>query len=113
MSFGLGIGVLALTAPAGLLALATWAMMATGAATALYTASFRLDKSAAAGPAAMGRGVVLQSVMAGLAFTIGPSPYALFFLALSAWGFVTVLRTTAQEAWSASEPLRARFTRKP
>ncbi|MBI5245711.1 MAG: hypothetical protein HY923_00910 [Elusimicrobia bacterium] len=109
MSFGLGIGVLAFAAPIGLMALATAAVMATGAATALYTALYRPEKSAAAGPAAMGRGVVLQTLMTGMAFAIGPTPYALFFLALGAWGFITVMRTTAQEAWSASEGLRARF----
>jgi hypothetical protein len=114
MAFGLGIGVMALTTPIGLLlALTASALMATGAATALYTALFRIEKSAVAGPAAMGRGAVLQSLMAGLAFVVGPSPYALFFLALSAWGFITVMKTTAQEAWSASAPLRARFTKKP
>ena len=60
----------------------------------------------------MGRGVVLQSLMAGLAFAIGPSPYALFFLALSAWGFITVLRTTSAEVWAAvPQSFKERFKR--
>ncbi len=100
LAFGLGIGAVTFMAPVGVLALSTAALMATGAATALYTALFRLETSPAGGPAAMGRGFVLQTVMTGLALSLGPTPYGLFFLALGMWGFITVMRTTAAEAWA-------------
>jgi hypothetical protein len=77
------------------------ALMMTGAATALYTALFRLEKSPAGGPAAMGRGFVLQGLMTGLALALGPSPYALFFFALGMAGFGLVLQATAKELWAA------------
>jgi len=112
MAFGLGIGAVTLLAPVGVLALSTAALMATGAATALYTALFRLEKSPAGGPAAMGRGFVLQTVMTGLALSLGPTPYGLFFLALGGWGFLTVMRTTSAEVWSVvPESFKNRFKR--
>lgn len=112
MAFGLSIGAMVFLAPTGLLALGTMMMMATSAATALYTALFRLEKSPAGGPAAMGRGFVLQALMTGLAFSLGPSPYALFFFALGFWGFASVMRATATEFWAAvPESFKARFKR--
>lgn len=112
MAFGLGIGAFALIAPTGLLALSTMMLMATSAATALYTALFRLEKSAAGGPAAMGRGFVLQTLMTGLALALGPSPYALFFFGLGVLGFASVMRTTATEFWaSVPESFKSRFKR--
>lgn len=112
MAFGLSVGVATFMMPAGILALSTAAMMATGAATALYTALFRLEKSSAAGPAAMGRGFVLQSVMTGLALSLGPTPYGLFFFGLGMWGFVNVMRTTSAEVWAnVPESFKNRFKR--
>jgi len=112
LAFGLSLGALTMLAPVGLLALSTMMLMATAAATALYTAIFKLEKSAAGGPAAMGRGFVLQSLMTGLALAIGPSPYTLFFFALGMWGFASVMRTTATEFWSAvPESFKNRFKR--
>jgi hypothetical protein len=110
MAFGLGIGAAAFLPAAIMLTAGTAALMATGAATALFTALFRLEKSPAAGPAAMGRGFVLQALMTGLALALGPSPYALFFFALGAWGFSSVMLATAREIRAA---LPDRFKRKP
>jgi len=101
MAFGLSVGAIAFLPAATMLSISTAALMLTGAATALYTALFRLEKSPAAGPAAMGRGFVLQALMTGLALALGPSPYALFFFALGAWGFGLVMLATAKEAWAA------------
>lgn len=100
LAFGLSIGAIALIAPTGLFALGTMALMATSAATALFTALFRLEKSPAGGPAMMGRGFVLQSLMTGLALSLGPTPYALFFFGLGMWGFVSVMKATAAEVWT-------------
>jgi hypothetical protein len=101
MAFGLSLGAVAFLPAATMLTIGTAALMATGAATALFTALFRLEKSPAAGPAAMGRGFVLQALMTGLALALGPSPYALFFFALGAWGFASVMLATAKEIWAA------------
>lgn len=101
MAFGLSVGAVAFLPAATMLSVASAALMATGAATALFTALFRLEKSPAGGPAAMGRGFVLQALMSGLALALGPSPYAFFFFALAAWGFGTVMVATAREAWAA------------
>ncbi|MEQ1919127.1 MAG: hypothetical protein ABL955_08015, partial [Elusimicrobiota bacterium] len=110
MAFGISIGAIALIAPTGLLALSTMTLMATSAATALFTALFRLEKSPATGPAMMGRGFVLQSLMTGLALSLGPTPYGLFFFALGMWGFVSVMRATAAEVWaSVPQSFKNRF----
>ncbi|MDO8757523.1 MAG: hypothetical protein Q7J64_05895 [Elusimicrobiota bacterium] len=110
LAFGIGIGAFALAAPVGIFAIATASLMATGAATALYTALFSPEKSAASGPAAMGRGFVLQTLMTGLALSLGPTPYALFFFGLGMFGFATVMRTTATEAWAhVPESIKNRF----
>lgn len=110
MAFGISVGAVALLPATGMVAIAAASLMATGAATALYTALFRAEKSAAAGPAAMGRGFVLQTLMTGLALSLGPTPYALFFFGLGMWGFATVMRTTATEAWAAvPESFKNRF----
>lgn len=101
MAFGLSVGAVAFLPAATMMTLGTAALMVTGAATALFTALFRLEKSPAGGPAAMGRGFVLQALMTGLALALGPSPYALFFFALGLWGFVSVMIATAKEAWAA------------
>ncbi len=101
MSFGLSLTASAFLAPSLMLTLGTAALMLTGAATALFTAIFRLDGSPAGGPAAMGRGFVLQVLMTGLALALGPSPYAYFFFALGLWGFATVMQAAAKEAWAA------------
>jgi hypothetical protein len=101
MAFGLSLGAAAFLPAATMLTIGTAALMATGAATALFTALFRLEKSPAGGPAAMGRGFVLQALMTGLALALGSSPYALFFFALGAWGFASVMLATAKEIWAA------------
>lgn len=101
MAFGLSVGAVAFLPAATMLTIGTAALMMTGAATALYTAVFRLEKSPAGGPAAMGRGFVLQALMTGLALALGPSPYALFFFALGMAGFGLVLLATAKELWAA------------
>ncbi|MCR4294410.1 MAG: hypothetical protein NUW21_02660 [Elusimicrobia bacterium] len=101
MAFGLSVGAVAFLPAATMLTIGTAALMMTGAATALYTAIFRLEKSPAGGPAAMGRGFVLQALMTGLALALGPSPYALFFFALGMAGFGLVLLATAKELWAA------------
>jgi hypothetical protein len=110
MGFGLSVGAIALIAPTGLLALGTITLMATSAATALFTALFRLEKSPAGEPAMMGRGFVLQSLMTGLALSLGPTPFGLFFFALGMWGFVSVMRATAAEFWaSVPQSFKNRF----
>jgi hypothetical protein len=101
MAFGLSIGAATMLPAATMLTVGTAALMATGAATALFTALFRLDKSPAAGPAAMGRGFVLQALMTGLALAVSPGPYAFFFFALAAWGFASVMLATVREVWAA------------
>jgi len=101
MAFGLSVGTVAFLPAATMLTIGTAALLATSAATALFTALFSLEKSPAGGPAMMGRGFVLQSLMTGLALALGPSPYALFFFALGAWGFTSVMRATANEVWAA------------
>lgn len=112
MAFGLSLAGTTLLAPSLLLTAATAMLMATGAATALYTALFRLDRSPAEGPAAMGRGFVLQALMTGLSLALGPTPYGLFFFALGAWGFIGVMRATLAELLSALPPsFRDRFKR--
>ena len=114
MAFGLSIGAIAFMPAATMLTLGTSALMATAAATALFTALFRLEKSPADGPAMMGRGFVLQGLMTGLAVALGPTPYALFFFALGMWGFASVMRATANEVWTAlPQPLKDRFKRRP
>lgn len=101
MAFGLSVGAVAFLPAATMVTVGAAALMMTGAATALYTALFRLEKSPAGGPAAMGRGFVLQGLMTGLALALGPSPYALFFFALGMAGFGLVLLATAKELWAA------------
>lgn len=101
MAFGLSVGAAAFLPAATMLTIGTAAMMATGAATALFTALFRLEKSPAGGPAMMGRGFVLQALMTGLAIALGPSPYALFFFLLGLAGFASVMYATAKEVWAA------------
>ncbi|UPT73224.1 MAG: hypothetical protein M0D55_15215 [Elusimicrobiota bacterium] len=49
-AFGLSVGAIAFLPALPMLTVATWAIMLTGAATALYTAMFRLEKSVAGGP---------------------------------------------------------------
>lgn len=112
MAFGISVGAVALLPATGMVAIAAASLMATGAATALYTALFRADKSAATGPAAMGRGFVLQTLMTGLALSLGPTPYALFFFGLGMWGFFNVMKTTSAEVWSVvPESFKNRFKR--
>ncbi|MDX6768575.1 MAG: hypothetical protein SF051_03525, partial [Elusimicrobiota bacterium] len=111
MAFGLSLTAPALVAASPLLTVASAALMLTGAATALFTALFRLDTSPAGGPADMGRGFVLLALMSGLSLALGPaSPYAYFFFALGLWGFGLVLRATAREVWAAlPKSLTGRF----
>ncbi len=110
-SFGLSVAALAFLPVSSMLAIGTSLMMLSGAATALYTAIFRLEKSPADGPAAMGRGLALQSLMTGLALIV-PAPYSLFFFGLGLWGFANVMRATSKEAWAAApQSLRDRFKR--
>lgn len=114
MAFGLSVSAAAFLPAATMLTLGTAALMITGAATALFTALFRLEKSPAGGPAAMGRGFVLQALMTGLAVALGPSPYALIFFALGAWGFGSVMIATAKEVWAAvPQSFKDRFKTKP
>ncbi|MDP3543747.1 MAG: hypothetical protein Q8T11_14860 [Elusimicrobiota bacterium] len=114
MAFGLSVGAVAFLPAATMLTIGTAALMLTGAATALYTAVFRLEKSPAGGPAAMGRGFVLQALMTGLALALGPSPYALFFFALGMAGFGLVMLATVKELWAAvPQSLKDRLKRKP
>lgn len=101
MAFGLSVGAVAFLPAATMMTVGTAALMLTGAATALFTALFRLEKSPATGPAAMGRGFVLQALMTGLALALGPTPYALFFFALGMVGFALVMSATAKEIWAA------------
>ena len=114
MAFGLSVGAVAFLPAATMLTVGTAALMLTGAATALFTALFRLEKSPATGPAAMGRGFVLQALMTGLALALGPTPYALFFFALGMVGFALVMSATAKEIWAAvPQSLKDRLTPKP
>ena len=114
MAFGLSVGAVAFLPAATMLTVGTAALMITGAATALFTALFRLEKSPATGPAAMGRGFVLQALMTGLALALGPTPYALFFFALGMWGFGMVLLATAREIWAAvPQSLKDRLKPRP
>jgi hypothetical protein len=114
MAFGLSVGAAAFLPAATMLTIGTAALMITGASTALYTALFRLEKSPAAGPAAMGRGFVLQALMTGLALALGPTPYALFFFALGMVGFALVMSATAREIWAAvPQSLKDRLAPKP
>ncbi len=106
MAFGLSVGAAAFLPAATMLTIGTAAMMATGAATALFTAIFRLEKSPAGGPAMMGRGFVLQALMTGLAIALGPSPYALFFFLLGLAGFASVMYATGKEVWAALKSLK-------
>lgn len=103
MAFGLSVGAVTFLPAATMLSLGTTLLMATGAATALFTAIFRLEKSPAGGPATMGRGFVLQALMTGLAIALGPSPYALFFFALGLAGFAAVMFATGRELWTAAK----------
>ena len=107
-AFGLSVAAPALLPALPLLTVATWAIMATGAATALYVALFRPEKSPAGGPAMMGRGFVLQATMTGLAVALAPSAYAWFFFALGMAGFAGVMFATGREAWSAAKALLER-----
>lgn len=107
MAFGLSVGAAAFLPATTMLTVGTAALMLTAAATALYTATYRQDKSVASGPAMMGRGFVLQSLMTGLAVALGPSPYALFFFALGLCGFGAVMLATGKEVWAAILSLRA------
>lgn len=107
-AFGLSVAAPALLPALPLLTVATWAIMATGAAAALYVALFRPEKSPAGGPAMMGRGFVLQATMTGLAVALGPTPYAWFFFALGMAGFAGVMFATGREAWSAATALLER-----
>lgn len=114
MAFGLSVGAVAFLPAATMLTVGTAALMITGAATALFTALFRLEKSPATGPAAMGRGFVLQALMTGLALALGPTPYALFFFALGMVGFALVMSATAKEIWAAvPQSLKDRLKPKP
>lgn len=114
MAFGLSVGAVAFLPAATMLTIGTAALMVTGAATALFTALFRLEKSPATGPAAMGRGFVLQALMTGLALALGPTPYALFFFALGMVGFALVMSATAKEIWAAvPQSLKDRLKPKP
>lgn len=114
MAFGLSVGAVTFLPAATMLTIGTTVLMLTGAATALFTALFRLEKSPAAGPAAMGRGFVLQALMTGLALALGPSPYALFFFALGMWGFGSVMIATAKELWAAvPQSLKDRLKPRP
>lgn len=114
MAFGLSVGAVAFLPAATMLTVGTAALMVTGAATALFTALFRLEKSPATGPAAMGRGFVLQALMTGLALALGPTPYALFFFALGMVGFALVMSATAKEIWAAvPQSLKDRLKPKP
>jgi hypothetical protein len=114
MAFGLSVGAVAFLPAATMLTIGTGALMVTGAATAMFTALFRLEKSPAAGPAAMGRGFVLQALMTGLALALGPSPYALFFFALGFWGFASVMIATSKEIWAAvPQSFKDRFKPRP
>lgn len=114
MAFGLSVGAVAFLPAATMLTVGTAALMLTGAATALFTALFRLEKSPATGPAAMGRGFVLQALMTGLALALGPTPYALFFFALGMVGFALVMSATAKEIWAAvPQSLKDRLKPKP
>ena len=109
MAFGLSVGAVAfLPLASTMLTLGTAALMLTGAATALYTALFRLDKSPATGPAMMGRGFVLQALMTGLAIALGSTPYGMFFFALGMAGFAAVMLATGKEVWAAVSALRAK-----
>jgi len=114
MAFGLSVGAVAFLPAATMLTVGTAALMVTGAATALFTALFRLEKSPATGPAAMGRGFVLQALMTGLALALGATPYALFFFALGMVGFALVMSATAKEIWAAvPQSLKDRLKPKP
>jgi len=114
MAFGLSVGAVAFLPAATMMTVGTAALMLTGAATALFTALFRLEKSPATGPAAMGRGFVLQALMTGLALALGPTPYALFFFALGMVGFALVMSATAKEIWAAvPQALKDRLKPKP
>jgi len=100
-ALGLSVGAIALAATtAPLMTLAAGALTLTGVASAVYAALYKHGKSSAEGPAKMGRGFVLQSLMAGLALTVSNPYFALTFAALAAWGFWDVLSTTVREAWS-------------
>lgn len=107
-AFGLSVAAPALLPALPILTVATWAIMATGAATALYVALFRPEKSPAGGPAMMGRGFVLQATMTGLAVALAPSAYAWFFFALGMAGFAGVMFATGREAWTAAKALLER-----
>ncbi|MBI3551433.1 MAG: hypothetical protein HY077_02845 [Elusimicrobia bacterium] len=95
----LGLGVILTLAPVALpVAAATMALSITGVAAAIYAALYKPGVSSADGPARMGRGFVLQSLMSGLALAL-TNPYLVLPLAaLSAWGFWDVLATTWKEA---------------
>ena len=115
-----GAGLRRRLGPLGALAISigvmapTLAMSITGVAAAVYAALYKPGKSPADGPAKMGRGFVLQSLMAGLALSL-TNPYAvLTFTALAAWGFWDVISTAAREAYLLlPEAVRSRLSRKP
>lgn len=111
-ALGLNIGVF-MVAPGLLISAAIGAMSATGVAAAVYAAVYQPGKSAEAGPSAMARGFVLQSLMTGLALAM-TSPYlAAPFVALAAWGFWDVLSTTLAAAEARlPEPVRRLWRRK-
>jgi hypothetical protein len=111
-ALGLNIGVF-FVAPGLLLSAAIGTMSLTGVLAAVYAAVYQPGKSSEAGPTAMARGFVLQSLMTGLALSMA-SPYLMApFLALAAWGFWDVASTTllAVEA-RLPEPVRRLWRRK-
>lgn len=100
-ALGISLGV-----AAGFVAIPAWTTMAlgamtvTGVAVAIYTAVFKLGRSPADGPALMGKGYVLQSLMTGLSLaTSGPYLPVIFGL-MGAAGFGLVLWATGRELWS-------------
>jgi hypothetical protein len=100
-ALGLSVGVGALLMSAGtamlLSTLTVNAMAVTGVAAAIFAALFQPGRSSAAGPAAMAKGYVLQSLMSGLALAV-TNPYLMVpFLALAAWGFWDVVSTAGGE----------------
>ena len=105
--FGLTVTVATLVAPPLMLTLGTALLGITGAATALYVALFRLDKSPASGPSLLGRGFVLQVLMTGLALALSSQIYSWFFFALGLWGFGSVMLATGREVLAAVKGYKA------
>ena len=98
-ALGLSIGI-NMVAPPLTYQLAMTAMAVTGVLTAVYAAIFKPGRSPADGPALMGKGFVLQTLMWGLALALSTAWQAWAFTIMGAAGVGLILWAFGRELWS-------------